>query len=245
AIDPIEAHIAAAFPERRAYTAWLSGRVIEKVRAERGEMHDTLEQALDRIESDGVDDLVVQPTCLMQGFEMRRVRETLCRWAKPDVSVRLGSPLLDTQDDRKALAAILSGEYSCIAQSDVLLFMGHGSATGGNDVFTQIETEFANLGHEHFMVATVEGTPTFEDVLARIEGRAPACVHLVPLMIVAGEHATVDMAGGGPDSWANQLTARGFEVDCIIRGLGEYPAVRELIAEHARNARPLEGETRS
>ena len=35
------------------------------------------------------------------------------------------------------------------------------------------------------------------------------------------------------------LRAEGVEVTCVLRGLGEYPAVRALYAAHARNAKPL------
>ena len=59
---------------------------------------------------------------------------------------------------------------------------------------------------------------------------------LAPLMIVAGDHAKSDMAGEGEESWKNQLQARGFDVIPVLKGLGEYPQVREMIAEHAKAA---------
>ena len=51
-------------------------------------------------------------------------------------------------------------------------------------------------------------------------------------MIVAGDHATNDLAGDEEDSWKSLLEAEGYEVRCILKGLGEYPQVRSLLAEH-------------
>ena len=62
---------------------------------------------------------------------------------------------------------------------------------------------------------------------------------LAPLMIVAGDHARNDMAGDGADSWKNEFLREGYEVSCLLKGLGEYEEVRKLFAEHAKKAAPL------
>jgi hypothetical protein len=61
-------------------------------------------------------------------------------------------------------------------------------------------------------------------------------VVLEPLMIVAGDHANNDMAGDEEDSWKSTFEAEGYEVECILRGLGELPAIREIFVEHAKEA---------
>lgn len=65
-------------------------------------------------------------------------------------------------------------------------------------------------------------------------------VALSPLMIVAGDHAVNDMAGDGENSWKNRFLSEGYETEIILRGLGEYPAVREMFAEHAAKALQME-----
>ena len=42
----------------------------------------------------------------------------------------------------------------------------------------------------------------------------------MPFMIVSGDHASNDMAGLGQDSWKNNFINEGFEVECIMKGLG-------------------------
>ena len=67
-IDRIEAHLAHAFPDRRVYRAWTSGMIIRKLRQEGLEI-DTVSDALERMLADGVTDVVVQPTHLLNGVE--------------------------------------------------------------------------------------------------------------------------------------------------------------------------------
>ena len=57
---------------------------------------------------------------------------------------------------------------------------------------------------------------------------------LLPLMIVAGDHAKNDLAGEDADSWRTMLAQSGYKVECRLEGLGENPAVREIFVEHAR-----------
>ena len=48
-----------------------------------------------------------------------------------------------------------------------------------------------------------------------------------------------DMAGGEEDSWKSLFEVEGYEVTCVLKGLGEYKGIQKLYAEHAKNAKPL------
>ncbi len=89
-IEAIETDLAAAFPERKLYTAWTSGMILRKLKKLGEETRDTLTDALERMERDGVTDLLVQPTFLQAGYEMRMVRETLEQWKHRFGRVALG-----------------------------------------------------------------------------------------------------------------------------------------------------------
>ena len=59
----------------------------------------TLEEALEKMHSDGVEDLLVQPTHLMQGIEFENIKNTI-RDAKDRFKIiRLGKPLLFEDSD--------------------------------------------------------------------------------------------------------------------------------------------------
>ena len=53
-------------------------------------------------------------------------------------------------------------------------------------------------------------------------------------MIVAGDHAKNDMAGDDQESWFSQFRAAGFETEAVLKGLGEYPDIRNILVEHLK-----------
>ena len=55
-------------------------------------------------------------------------------------------------------------------------------------------------------------------------------------MVVAGDHANNDMAGDEEDSWKTVFEQNGYEVICLLRGLGENEDIRRIYAEHTQNA---------
>jgi len=59
---------------------------------------------------------------------------------------------------------------------------------------------------------------------------------LLPLMIVAGDHASNDMAGDEEGSWKDVFTKAGYEVECVLTGLGQYEGVQQMIVAHAGEA---------
>ena len=62
-------------------------------------------------------------------------------------------------------------------------------------------------------------------------------VVISPFMIVAGVHAKNDMAGEEADSWKNVIGAKGYKVETVLKGLGEYESIRRLFVEHIKTAR--------
>ena len=239
-IDVIDARLAEAFSDRTFYSAWTSPRIMRKVLTERGEKHDSLDEAFARLSADGVDDLVVATMCLMQGGEMRKIAEATKAWvAEGGRTARLAAPLMATEADHQIAAQAIADEFADVPDGDALLLMGHGSKLGSNQLYADVQDALRALGKERFFVATVEGTPTFDDVLPLLEACGAKRVVLAPFMIVAGDHARNDLAGDDDDSWASQLAAHGFEADVVLKGLGEYPAIQQLVADHAHEAQEV------
>ena len=238
-IAAIERDLSAAFPERRLYTAWTSGMILRKLQKLGQETPDTLEDALKRMERDGVTDVLVQPTFLQAGYEMQLVRETLEKHRDRFARVALGEVLVSGEADLDALAKALETHFAHVGAGEMLALMGHGSAGAAFYPYEKLTEAFRRRGRENFVVGTVEFAPGIEPVLEKVRARRSERVYLAPLMIVAGDHANNDMAGEEPESWKNRIGALGTECVCILRGLGEYPEVRALLTDHARAAREL------
>ena len=75
---------------------------------------------------------------------------------------------------------------------------------------------------------------SMESIMKLVREYAPSKVVLAPFMIVAGDHAKNDMAGDDPESWYSQFKEAGYEVEAVIKGLGEYPGIRKILVNHLK-----------
>ena len=237
-IDRIEAYLAGAFPDRRVYRAWTSGMIIRKLRQEGVEI-DTVPAALERMLADGMTDVVVQPTHLLNGVE----NDTMIREAEAVrgrfQSLRIGAPLLTSHEDLEQMARILTEMFPRLLEEEAVLFMGHGTEHYANAVYAALDYRFKDMGRDRFYMATVEGYPTLENALRQMQARKGLKrVYLVPFMIVAGDHAKNDMAGDEPDSWKSILQNLGFEVKVRMQGLGALGPVQRRFVEKVRKILP-------
>ena len=235
-IEAIEKDLAAAFPERKAYRAWTSSIIRRKIKTTENLSVDSVEEALERMLADGITDLLVQPTRMLPGEEYGKVVSALEASAKSFARLRLGKPLLTDEADVQAVAAVLEETFADVGDSELLALMGHGSADAKPNFYLMLNEAFRKDGKPNFVVGTVEEEPGYAPVLAAAKERKPNCIRLLPFMVVAGDHALNDMAGEGEDSWAGMLRKEGFTVDCILKGMGEYPRVRAMYIAKARQA---------
>lgn len=238
-IFAVEKDLAAAFPDRKFYRAWSSGFIIRKLAKTEGLQIDTLTEALDRALADGVTDLLVQPTHFTPAIENDKMMETLRSYRSRFDRIAIGAPLLASDADIDRVITAVRSLFSFIGKNDAIVFMGHGTEHSAGSIYRTIDDRFQALGCPNFCMGTVEGDPSFDDVLGHVKALAPAKVWLSVFMFVAGDHATNDMAGDEEDSWKNRFNAEGFETEAILRGFGEYPEIRAIYIEHAKEAAVL------
>ena len=92
------------------------------------------------------------------------------------------------------------------------------------------------------LIQAIEGYPTLDTLLEQLKERQYQEVVLVPMMLVAGDHAQNDMAGDEEDSWKSVLTRHGYTVTLQMQGLGAYPAVQALYVAHVQHMLELSPE---
>lgn len=214
--------------DRIFISAFTSG-VIRRILKERGETVYSVAEALEELWKQGVTEVLVQPTHILCGHEYDKLKREAEPWWDKFDALRIGRPLLTDTGDLQTLAAVLSAAYPHQAGETLVLF-GHGTDHAADLVYPALQTAFRLAGRTDVLVGTVEGWPAFGDVLAQLKGGKT--VHLVPLMLVAGDHALNDMAGADPDSWKSRLEAEGFAVRASLRGLGVMPAVQAMYRAH-------------
>lgn len=224
-----ETAIAQRFPGWEVRRAFTSSMIIKKLRARDQLQIDNVAQAMARLEAEGVTHVAVQPTHVMHGEEYEKLLSQLENSGAMHVEV--GHPLLDKQEDYQQVADALLSWLPQIAEDEAMILMGHGTTHFANSAYSQMEHMLQDRCDRVF-VATVEGFPTLERVRKLLAARPEIRrITLAPLMLVAGDHARNDMAGQ-EDSWKAQLEAAGYSVRCILRGLGECPAIRDIFAQH-------------
>ena len=236
-IGAIENALEEAFPDCSVRRAFTSQIIIDHVFQRDGEGIDNVTQALDRAVENGVKTLVVQPTHLMSGYEYNDLADELAEYADAFESIAMGVPLLDTDDAFLTVADALAKATEAYNDGETAIcLMGHGTEAESNEVYAKMQTVMDKGGHENIFIGTVESTPSVEDVLAMVQAGNYKKVVLRPMMIVAGDHANNDMAGDEPDSWKSIFEAAGYEVTCVVEGLGSLGEIQSLIVQHAQAA---------
>ncbi|MGM9616856.1 sirohydrochlorin cobaltochelatase [Butyricicoccus sp.] len=236
-IGAIESDLEKAFPDysvRRGFTANI---VIDHVQNRDGIKIDDVDEAMNRAVDNNVKNLVIQPTHLMNGLEYQELEEQVAQYADAFDKIAIGKPLLTSEDDFKRVEQALvdwTSEYD--DGETAICFMGHGTEAESNEVYQKMQDLLTADGHDNYFVGTVEASPSLEDVLAKVKAGSYKRVVLEPLMVVAGDHANNDMAGEEEDSWKTTFEDAGYEVTCLLRGLGENEAIRQIYVEHAQAA---------
>ncbi len=240
AIEAIEHTLAEHFPDRKFYRAWTSSFIIRRVREAEGLVVDTPRDALEAMVRDGITDVLVQPTHLSDGYENQRMLSIVREYEERFDNISIGRPLLCSEEDRAAAAQLLPELFPEGGSEDTALFlMGHGSQKHPVDVYEEFQRTLLEAGADNVFIGTVEGTPEFEDAAALLDRSGCKNVILAPLMIVAGDHARNDLAGDDDDAWKRRLAARGYRAEVIMKGLGEFPQIREMFVRHAQEAESI------
>lgn len=258
-IGGVEKKLQEAYPDwsvRRAFTAQI---IINHVQARDDEKIDNMEQALERAVSNGVKNLVVQPTHLMHGAEYDELVDAVNNYKDKFETVTVAEPLLGevgsdataVNDDKKNVAEAITAEAVKTAGYDSLdaakedgtafVFMGHGTSHSAKVSYSQMAAQMSELGYENVFIGTVEGEPeetACENVINNVKEAGYKKVVLRPLMVVAGDHANNDMAGDDEDSWKSQFEASGAfdKIDTQIAGLGEIDAIQQIYVDHTKAA---------
>lgn len=236
-IGAVEDALAQANGEYEVRRAFTSQIVIDILKQRENLEIDNVTQAMDRLVADGVKQVVVQPTHVMQGYEYDDVIAEIAPYSGQFDSFKVGVPLLSSQEDfDRVVSAITAHTAAYDLEGTAVVFMGHGTEHESNSVYAKLQQNLFDAGHKNYFIGTVEAEPDVDDVLELVSESAATRVVLVPLMIVAGDHANNDMAGDDEDSWKSIFESEGFEVECLLEGLGQNPAIRQIFVEHAAAA---------
>lgn len=233
-IDAIENDMRRAFPDYALYRAWTSKIIIKKLKNRDGILINTVKEAMEQMHADGITDVLVQPTHVINGIENDRMKEDARLYQERFHSISFGDPLLTSEQDSVDIIRAIVEEFPDLNEKEVLILMGHGTTHYANTVYTALDSAFKDMGYKNILLGTVEADPALEALIKLVREREPSKVILAPFMIVAGDHAKNDMAGDDPNSWYSRFLAAGFRTETVVKGLGQYPGIRKILIEHLK-----------
>ena len=236
-IGAVEKAIADANPDYEVRRAFTSQIIIDKLKKRDNLEIDNVKEALDKLVKDGVKTLVVQPTHVMHGFEYDDVVAEVKKYSDKFDKLAIGEPLLSSDEDfKKAADAIVDNTKEYEGDNTCVVLMGHGTEHQANATYAKLQNVFTANGPDNYFIGTVEAEPTVEDMVKKAKDGKYSKVVLRPLMVVAGDHANNDMAGDEDDSWKSIFKKEGFVVECVLKGMGEIPAIQQLYVSHVKDA---------
>lgn len=236
-IGAVEQAIQAAYPDWEVRRAFTAQTIIDILDERDGIDIDNVTEAMDRLVADGVKKVVIQPTHVMNGYEYDDVVAEIAPYADQFEGFAVGAPLLTSIEDYEAVTEALLADNEYVGSEDTaIVYMGHGTEHFANATYSQMQLMMQAAGYENVFVGTVEGFPALDNVMASVTAFGAEKVVLYPFMVVAGDHANNDMAGDEEDSWKTAFTNAGFEVECVLEGMGQNPAIQAVYVEHVQAA---------
>lgn len=228
-ILPLEQTVAAAFPDWDVLCCFTSQMVIRSL--SRREIYiSSLDQTLSSLIAEHYQHVVVLPALLTEGGEYDKIMR-LCESCRSSfASLMVAKPLLAGEQDLRAVADFISHTYP-LRDNEALLLMGHGTAGSDNQSLCALTEALQALDSRLFLAALV-GKPFFSGILQSILNAGCKKIILAPLMLTAGTHTVQHLSGSDASSWQNQCISAGLEVTCDLKGLGEYPEIRERYLQH-------------
>ncbi|MEA3424348.1 MAG: sirohydrochlorin cobaltochelatase [Bacillota bacterium] len=226
-IDSIENRIKDSFGEYVVKRAFTSNIIIKKMKEIDNIEIDTPYEALMKMIDDGIKDIIVQPLHVIPGFEYGKIEKSVAKANHIDgVKIRLGMPLLDDIESYDEMIEAIEFKFPELKDDEGIVLMGHGTEHFANAAYSLLQRRMDEKRNDVY-IATVEGYPELEDITSELKSKYEK-LYLIPLMIVAGDHAQNDMAGDEKDSWKSILESEGISVECMLSGLGENERIADI-----------------
>lgn len=225
-IEAVNEKAKVAFPDFTFAEAYTSRIVIRKLK-ERNVLKLTPGEALTQLAKEGYTHVLVQSTNIIDGVEMESLRKDVAAVVDKFKDVRIGNPLLYSVEDCEQVVDIMAENRPA---HGALVLVGHGTYTPSTATYAMIDYMAKAKGYKNIMVGTIEGYPSFDNMLSQLKASGEKEVTLLPFMLVAGDHANNDIAV----DWKEALEQEGFNVTVRMEGLGQHPAIQQLFIDHLR-----------
>jgi sirohydrochlorin cobaltochelatase len=196
---------------------------------------DSVEISLARMMDEGVTHAAVQALHVIAGKEHHDLTVNCRLFGRMHggfQKVKIGLPLLGTEDDmEKVSAALISAVPRERKPKEAVIFMGHGSPHPANACYTALMYHLQQADPNLF-VGTMSGRFGIAGICARLGKQVITSTYLLPCLAVVGNHTLKDMAGDNAHSWKSILEKNGISCKPVLKGLAEYDAIVDIWVDH-------------
>ena len=241
-IEATVKQIQAAHPDTKVVLAFTSHIIIDRVKANEGITIPTPEQALEQLKAEGYNRVALTSLDIIPGIEYKYKTAVFDVYKTQFKKMTIGTPLMywmgqeNQRDDVETTMKALGSQLPQLGKDDAVLIMAHGTPDPANAYYAVMQDRLNDLYNGKVLIYTVEGHPNLENVIAQLKADNVKNVTMMPFMMVAGDHATNDMAGDEEDSHKSILIKEGFNVKTYLHGLGENENIRQLFVDRADEA---------
>jgi len=236
AIEKMVERVKAAYPGVPVTLCYTAAMIRAKL-AKDGKRVPSPAEALAALPDQGVTDVALMSLQTIPGNEyhdLLRTAAAFSRMPKGLSQVSVSAPLLFGKDDFPTVAkALLDAAPKERKPGEAVVFVGHGTDHSANMAYPALQYSLWRVDPNAF-VTTVEGIPSFDDVVADLKAKGVKKAWLIPLFAVAGDHARNDMAGKEKDSLASALAAAGIEAKAVLSGTADRDAVAAVWLTHLK-----------
>ena len=225
----------------KVVTAFTSHIVIKHIIENEGSSpYQTPEETLEQLRREGYTRIALVPLAVIPGMEYKYDVALFHQYKEQFKKMTLATPLMYWQgqeeqpdDVLEAMAALDLPKYK---KGTAIMLMAHGTPDPSNAYYSVMQAKLKALGRKDVHIYTVEGWPSLNDWIGKLKMHKVENLILMPLMMVAGDHANNDMAGDEEDSHKSILEREGFNVSVRMKPLGENKKIRQLFVNHADEA---------
>ena len=241
-IDATVSDIKKAHPGMKVVTAFTSHIIIDRIKKNENITYPTPEEALDQLKKEGYTRVAMTTLDIIPGMEYAYDTAVFDGYKDNFKKATMGLPIMywmgqeGQRDDVVETLNALKAQFPKTGKDDAILVMAHGTPHPANAYYSVIQDRMKSMGLNNVFIYSVEGWPHLDTVMPMLKERGIKNVTLMPLMMVAGDHANNDMAGSEEDSHKTILENAGYKVTPYIHGLGENPAIRKIFVNRATEA---------
>lgn len=241
-IEKTVSDIQAAHPDVKTVLAFTSHIIVDRIAEKEGKMIPTPEKALDQLKKEGYTRVAITSLDVIPGMEYAYDTAIYDLYKNDFKKMTVGTPIMywmgqeDQRDDVAEFVEALKTQLPKTDNHTAVLVMAHGTPHPANAYYSVVQNRIDSAGLNNVYIYSVEGWPHLDTVIPQLKAKGIKEVTIMPMMMVAGDHANNDMAGAEPDSHKSILEKEGFKVQTYIHGLGENQAVRKMFVERANEA---------